>query len=347
MSGEESQTPRRWMKWLHRLLIAAGLVAIVVLLVRLDARTALGTVAHAGWGILFIFALDLVPQSLNAFGWRLSFAPREARSYGMLELWKLWLSMDGVNYLVPTGTVAGEVLRAAMLSDAHPAEVRSASVVTSRFGHTVAQITVVLAGFVFFVSRVPLVRQHGWIAMASTILLVLVLVAGITYLFFGRRWIAAEDEREDTASGAPNTEPNTAPNDAPMARGLFRATSRTLRDYFAHCRLRFAGSVVVFSVTYLWGAFEAWWICRLIGVPVDVATALTIEALSIAIDGALFLVPAKIGTQELGKTAIFSMLGLPLTAGLAFGIVRHIREFFWAITGFSIYSVSKGRREKC
>lgn len=315
----------RWTRIFHRALLAGGAIAIALLLWKLDTRTVLRIVGRVSWGILFIFALELVSQTLNAFAWRLSFTPREAQSYRLTELWRLWLSMDGINYLIPTGTVAGEVARASMLNDSHPAEIRSASVVASRIGETVAQVVVVLAGLLFFGSSVPRIRSYAWMFSTAAVLLAAMSVAALAYLLFGRRWIAPTEEAQPAA-------------------GLLKATSRHLRAYFAHCRWRFATAVIVFAAAYIWRAFEAFWICRFIGTPVTVKTALTIEVLSIAIDGALFVVPAKIGIQELGKTAIFSLLGLPLASGLAFGIVRHVREIFWAVIGFTIYSVSKRLR---
>jgi hypothetical protein len=58
-----------------------------------------------------------------------------------------------------------------------------------------------------------------------------------------------------------------------------------------------------------------------------------IEVLSITADGILFMIPAKIGTQEGGKVAVFAALGLPVTLGFAFGIARHVRELAWAGLG--------------
>ena len=69
---------------------------------------------------------------------------------------------------------------------------------------------------------------------------------------------------------------------------------------------------------------------------------MAIEVLSAAIDSLLFMVPAKVGTQEGGKTAIFATLGLSASAGLAFGIVRHIRELAWA--GFGLLLGTAHRR---
>ncbi|MGE5346599.1 MAG: hypothetical protein ACM3JH_11645, partial [Acidithiobacillales bacterium] len=106
-------------------------------------------------------------------------------------------------------------------------------------------------------------------------------------------------------------------------------------------RRRFFAALLLFAAAYTWNSVEAWWICRFIGLPVGIRTALTIEVLSIAIDGLTFIVPAKIGTQELGKVAIFSLMGLPASFGFAFGIVRHLREIFWAAAGLLVYSVRR------
>jgi hypothetical protein len=65
---------------------------------------------------------------------------------------------------------------------------------------------------------------------------------------------------------------------------------------------------------------------------------LTVEVLSVAIDGMLFFVPAKAGTQEGGKVLIFTILGLDPAKGLALGIVRRIRELTWASIGLMILS---------
>jgi hypothetical protein len=57
----------------------------------------------------------------------------------------------------------------------------------------------------------------------------------------------------------------------------------------------------------------------------------------------LFVVPAKIGTQEGGKVAVFAALGLPLPLGLAFGITRHVRELAWAALGILLCYAATGR----
>ena len=86
------------------------------------------------------------------------------------------------------------------------------------------------------------------------------------------------------------------------------------------------------------GVVEIYLILWFLGVPVSVHRALTVEVLSVAIDGMLFFVPAKAGTQEGGKVLIFTILGLDPAKGLALGIVRRIRELTWASIGLLILS---------
>ncbi|HQR44952.1 MAG TPA: lysylphosphatidylglycerol synthase domain-containing protein [Thermoanaerobaculia bacterium] len=312
----------------HRLVLAAGLAALGVLVWKLDVRAVLDIVSRVGWGMLLLLALGLVPPLLNAAAWRLSFEPADGRSYRFTTLWSLWLAMDGVNYLVPTGSVAGEVARATLLGGSPPFEVRTASVVASRLGQTVAQIGIVLAGLVVLVAPLPAMARHGWVTAAAAVLLALLAAAAAAYLLLAPRLVRAGD-----VPGRAGEPPD----------GWVRRTPARLRLYFGRHRARFSGAVSLLAAAYAWNAVEAWWICRLIGLPVDARTALTIEVLSVAIDGLFFIVPAKIGTQELGKVAVFSLLGLPARFGFAFGIVRHVRELFWAAAGLAIYGARRRR----
>lgn len=273
--------------------------------------------AGVGWWIFPVLLLEAVALSLNALGWRLSFPPVAARSYGFMELARLWLSMDGINYFIPSGTLGGEVARATMLNDSQPSEVRTASVVCSRIGQTIAQTVFVLLGIVLLVSDVPAVAALRWIVPAAWAALAVFIGGAAAYLFLIRRRKAR-------------------PEAAGEVGGRWRwlsTLSRHLSGYLGSHPGRFGAAILVFAAAYAWRAVEAWCLCRLIGVPVSAVIAMTIEVLSSAIDGIFAWMPAKIGSQELGKTSIFALLGLPPGAGFAFGVLRHVREIVWAALG--------------
>jgi hypothetical protein len=95
-------------------------------------------------------------------------------------------------------------------------------------------------------------------------------------------------------------------------------------------------SCLWFLLGWALGAVEIALMLWLLGVDVTVTRALTIEALSVGLDGLLFFVPAKLGTQEGGKVLIFTALGLDPGLGLTVGVLRRIRELAWAFAGLAI-----------
>jgi hypothetical protein len=81
------------------------------------------------------------------------------------------------------------------------------------------------------------------------------------------------------------------------------------------------------------GALEIYAILYCVGDAADWRTALALETGSVLIDGMLFFVPAKVGTQEGGKVVLFAALGLNPARGLTVGVVRRIRELTYAGLG--------------
>ena len=116
-----------------------------------------------------------------------------------------------------------------------------------------------------------------------------------------------------------------------------------LKRYLLRHPGRFLGSIAFFMLGYSWGAAEVWIICHFLGLPIGVETAFSVEFLSNLVDSLAFWVPAKIGTQEAGKTAIFAGLGLPPEMGFTLGLIRHVRELCWAGVGLGLYAAHQRR----
>jgi hypothetical protein len=76
---------------------------------------------------------------------------------------------------------------------------------------------------------------------------------------------------------------------------------------------------------------------------VEWQTALALETGSVLIDGILFFVPAKMGTQEGGKVLLFATLGLDPARGLTVGVVRRIRELAYAGLGLLVLAAMSAR----
>ncbi len=305
------------MKTAQKLILLVGLIVLGGLLWKLDAGKVWGMVSKVGWGFVLILGQEIVAHLFNAAGWKLAYRPREASAFRYLDLIRYRIIGDGVNYLTPSAQIAGEFARASMLDEKEPIEVRLSGVVVGKVAQPLGQACFILLTLALIVKgRVPQLASYEgiiqWVAAG---------VAAAIIFFLGYEWFRSPREHRATPTGG-------------KLWGMPRQFRRFLADYPG----RFVLSILFFSGGFAWGAFEIYWGCYFLGIPVDVETALAIECLGGIADAMFFYVPAKAGTQEAGKTAVFALLGLSAIGGLAFGIVRHIRELIWASTGMALYS---------
>lgn len=304
-------------------MLAAGTAMLAALLYKMDAAAALASVSLVGAGFFLLIGQELVAHAFNSLGWRYSIAPELAGKIKFKDVLLMRIAGDGVNYLTPSATLAGEWAKAVMMGSEHPLDERLSSVALAKITQTLAMAATSLAGICWalaahldFGRLGPQIRNGGWLLAA--------IVGFIVFL--------------EVRAGKTRTESH-APKDKGSA-GVWEQMKNVDRTMMAFMRLypaRFALSVACFLAAYLWGAFEAYWICRFLTVPVAVSTALLIEMLAVFLDGIFFAVPGKAGTQEATKAAIFGALGYNPQTGLAFGLVRHIREITWAAAGFALY----------
>lgn len=308
------------MKWLERLILVAGLATVGLLLWRFDARAVWGMISQVGLlGFLAILAFQIFDHLLNAFGWRFAFSPEDAPKAGLPLLIKARIAGDGVNYLTPSGTIAGELIRPGMLGGILPEEVKNSSVIVAKFSQSMAQAFFILFGMLFVLhGKLNFLAGPQW-ALGLGGALVIIAAVGCAL------WVLTAE---------------TTPAFVARFQGLDALRGR-MRVYLRTHPGRYVASILCFMAGYAWGAAETMLICHFMRIPISPLTALAAEILSNVIDALMFMVPAKMGTQEAGKTAIFHGLGYQASQGLAFGLIRHIREFCWAALGFAFYAVNR------
>ncbi|MBI2362711.1 MAG: flippase-like domain-containing protein [Elusimicrobia bacterium] len=311
------------MSFLKKSVLAAGLAMLAYLLWKLDAAETMAMAFQVGWLIVPIMAQELGAHYLNALGWRLAFRPRHAGSFKMGDLLRYRIMGDGVNYLTPSATIAGEFARASLLGEAQPLPVRVNSVVAAKFTQAAGQLLFIAVGLGWaFQNAAPELAAYRSPARWAV---------GV---FLAAAFCLYGVGRARRTSGS-------TPFLGLAAEGWRGWVSRMpgdLLELLADHPGRVALSTLCFAAGYAWNIGETWLIARALGVPLGWETALHIEVLSNLVDGLLFMVPAKAGTQEAGKTLIFTLLGLPPRAGLAFGLVRHARELAWAALGLAGYA---------
>jgi glycosyltransferase 2 family protein len=306
------------------LVLGAAALAGTVWVVGLD--TLVHDLRLIGWGLVAILLVESVGVGLNTGGWALAF-PRGERPVNMGRLLAARLAGDAMNYLTPSATVGGELLRVRLLRPDVPVSLRWASVSVAKVGQTVAQAVFILLGLALFSPELEaLAAWPGWLSSVIAALAgVAALAAGATFV-----WAVGRGFWATMHSGLSRVR---------LARLLPASWAGPGRDLDAAlARLgpgRVAASLGCFVAGWAVGAVEIYLILYWVGAAVDWTTALALETGSVLIDGILFVVPAKVGTQEGGKVVLFAALGLSPARGLTVGVVRRIRELTYAGLGLA------------
>jgi hypothetical protein len=271
-----------------------------------------------GWGLGAVLLVETFNVAFNTWGWSLAF-PRGERTVSGRRLLAARLAGDGVNYLTPSASVGGELLRVRLLGHRVPLGVRWGSVSAAKIGQSVAQAVFVLLGLALVLPR--LTGASPWLGGVLG-------VAGAVLVALAFFWLVARGVWA-TLVGLLRR--------ARLSRLLPAGWAGPGRDLDAAlARLgpwRTSASLACFLAGWSVGAAEIYLILHWVGGAADWHTALAVETGSVLIDGVLFFVPAKLGTQEGGKVLLFAVLGLNPARGLTVGVVRRIRELAYAALG--------------
>ena len=308
-------------RWFEVVSLGAGLLILAGTLRVTGIDELARDLSTIGWGLAVVVLIEGLSVVFNTAGWVLAFPPGERRVGGG-RLLGLRLAGDGVNYLTPSATVGGELLRARLLAGLESSSVTWASIGVAKLGQTAAQVVFVCLGLALVLPR--FIRLSPWIGGLLWVSVAFLVGAALVRLVGRGLWA--------TLGG--------------VARRLFVArflpgswTDPGRQMDLALRRLGGARVVAVlgcFLAGWAVGAIEIYVILAWVGGSVDWPTALALEVGSVLIDGILFFVPAKVGTQEGGKVLLFAMLGLDPARGLTVGVVRRIRELTYAGLGLAV-----------
>jgi hypothetical protein len=307
---------------LNLILTGLGGVILLGLLIALGLGEVLNHLRKIGLGWFAILGQEILPILANTAGWNYAFAP-DQRAVKFWDLLKMRLAGDALNYLVPSATVGGEIWRINSLRRETSATVGAASVTLSKFNQFVGQALFIAAGLLLAAPYAPLrpdLVPWLWVVLAACLVFLGLVFFGLRRGLFARvaacarTWLPAR-------LGAYLPAPHLAELDGYIS------------SYLSGQQAAFWTSIGFFALAWGLGSVEVALIFYFLGLPINAATAVTVETLSVFIDLAMFFMPAKLGTQEGGKVLIFMSLGLPPVAGLSFGLIRRMRELTWAGLG--------------
>lgn len=318
------------MKTLSRLFLAAGVVLFAVLLARIGPGVLFRDVRLVGARLAILVALGSAVFAFDTLGWRFAIPRADRRRVSLPGLFAMRIAGDAVNYLTPSAAVGGELVRIALVRrrlEATPAIASVALLVIAQF---FSQVIFVAAGIVYCLPRLMASRYAAFAAIPLGFLAAL--AAGLAFLAFRSDGFRRLDRALARIPGLAKF----------AGSGSAEALDAAIFGAFRTRPGDVAAAVACFVAGWSVGIVDAWLILRFLRAPVSWGTAFSIEALSVLVETAFFFVPAKAGTQEGGKVAIFEILGLSAEKGFALGLVRRLRELVWAFAGLAALAALSG-----
>jgi putative membrane protein len=320
--------------------VVAGLALLVALVVWQGWRDVLRVSQHAGWPLLLLVPARIATLGLDTWAWRVLLEPllepppatdrsahaetpdRPRAGLGFL----LWIALvrEAVNRLLPAAGIGGEVagVRLARVRIPDTAGVTASVIVEVLL--TIAVLYLFCGLGVVLMARIAGGSNQVWVIAASLLLsLPLPLLAwwllrgGQAFQRLERFALRAFGEKTLAALQIDGAMPGAA-LDTAIAR-LMQQRPRLLR------------ALAWQLLSYLLGSFETWYALRLLGHPVDVETAIAIEALSQAARHAGFMVPAGLGVQEAAVLLFGVLAGVGGEVALSLALVKRMREIVLGI----------------
>jgi putative membrane protein len=92
------------------------------------------------------------------------------------------------------------------------------------------------------------------------------------------------------------------------------------------------------------GSLEIWFVLRVVGHPIDFASAVIMESLMQALRHAAFVVPAGIGVQEAALIVFGHTLGVSSELALTVSLAKRVREISCGVPALISWSLFEGRR---
>ncbi len=304
-------------------LIGAGLLAGLI------AANDAGRLLAAAWRLhawLIVIALyHGVPLLFDVLGWRRLFQ----HPPDFLRLFRIRWIGEAVNGLLPVPHL-GEILRAKMPHD-------EGSDLTDSATSVMGDVTIGLATQVLFIAvgLVLFALRSG----SDTLLRSALTIATLALFGAGFYWA----QRTRWFSRTLGVLGRLAGRSGSLDSSRVRQVEDALHRLYGR-RRAVAGAFVWRGLSWFAGAGEIWLVPYLLGQPIGIGDAITLESLSQGARAAAFIIPGGLGVQDGTLMVLSSQLGLGGELGLVISLVKRFRELALGIPALGLAYSGELRR---
>ncbi len=312
----------RAFRWLSTVI---GLAILAVLIVLVGKEQTLAATARAlGWQSLLVCLPFALIMAVDTLGWRYAFAYDRVP---FLRLVAARMAGEALNVMTAVAPVGGDAIKVWLLRPHVPYNESMASVIIAKTTITLSQALFLLVGVAIALS----LSVDSRLVTAMLWLLLVELIGAGGFLLVQVTGLISRGARLLTRFG--------------KLRALAATDNLdwTLRSFYRREWRRFALSVGFHLLGWLMGVLETWLFLQVLQIPASLATATVIETLGSAVRFATFFMPGSLGALEGANTGVFAALGFGAQAGLAFSVLRRLRQVVWIGLGVLVLLLARGR----
>jgi uncharacterized membrane protein YbhN (UPF0104 family) len=306
-------------------LLLAGVAVTGWILWTVGLATLASNLSMIGAWVLVFIALFGSAQLAFMVGWWV-LMDSEVRACGFLKLFGVYLAGDTINYVVPSGNLGGEPVKAYLLQEELGYGRALTSIVIHKHAELVAQWILLAGGLVICVTYFEL---PNLVIVANT-----VIVGALGGSLLLMTWVLK--------SGTISPMLRRLADWRPLAS--FLQTRQPAADALAtRIRAFYKDQWRWFLVATGWcligwcgGLLETYLVLRILSPAEGWKTAVAIETMVMAFNMLFVFVPARLGSAEGVRAGVFLLVGLPAAEGVAYGVIRRARELAWLLPGLVI-----------
>ena len=312
-----------------RIALFAGLALLIGLIVH-EGGSIVTPLMRAGWVLLWLVPLHVLPLLLDSRGWQ---ALIERRVPAGILLW-IATVREAVNRLLPVANIGGELVGIRLLTATGIEGVQAAASVTTETLLTLfSQYLFVALGVTCLLRLTHTVHSASGALIGLGATLPVIVLLGILL-----RYGSVFERLEKTAVRLLGEETLSFLN------GKSASLDAAIRRLIAQ-RLRLLQTLSWQLIGMISGTIETWLALRWLGHPVGFGAALALESLTQAARNFIFLVPAGLGVQEATLVGVGHLLGIDGDLALALSLAKRMREILFGTPALLSWYWIEGRKE--
>lgn len=302
--------------------ISTGL--FVYLVRRAGPRELWENVVTLGWGFTWVLGLAGVSHLARTWAWQLTLGD-DKQKISFPRMLGLRLGAEAAGQLGIIGQTFGDSIRVSRMGTEIPVAKGIASVSLDRGLYLVTGTMITIAGILAALPVVSL--SHALRLYANLFVFALIAFLLLAVLAVRRRWPVLSGSARIIGRFPP------LKNWIDKRYLMIQSVENALLDFHHNTPKAFWASFSLNLASHCMAISEVCLVLWLMGVKIGFFRALVIEALTKLVNVIGNINPGNIGTYEGGNMLIGKMFGLSGAAGLALGLSRRLRSFFWSAVG--------------